>query len=330
MREYSKISPQYWLGETGKQLRGHPEAQIVSLYLLTTPHANMLGLFYLPKMFIAHETGLPFEGACEGLARCIEVGFCHYDDKSETVWVVEMALHQVGELKPTDNRCSGIQNEYDKLPENLYLQGFYEKYASIFHMKSKRASKAPSKPLRSQEQEQEKEQEHLNKKEKSAYEESENPAPPPDPKPAEDIPAYAKTDTQQPYTDSRAMFEMHADWQPTDSIRGLLGRAGLPTDIAKLDQSRIGDFVNHWFGKPDRNTADSWNGLLVGWLKRTQHDKPKTATGQAQQPKPDQPAKPKYDDPSHRPFKRDEPSPGLSPGKLEELKQKARDMGIVV
>lgn len=168
------------------------------------------------------------------------------------------------------------------------------------------------------------------KKEKSAYEESENPAPPPDPKPAEDIPAYAKTDTQQPYTDSRAMFEMHADWQPTDSIRGLLGRAGLPTDIAKLDQSRIGDFVNHWFGKPDRNTADSWNGLLVGWLKRTQHDKPKTATGQAQQPKPDQPAKPKYDDPSHRPFKRDEPSPGLSPGKLEELKQKARDMGIVV
>ena len=48
------------------------------------------------------------------------------------------------------------KNEYDKLPENLYLQGFYEKYASIFHMKSKRASKAPSKPLRSQEQEQEK------------------------------------------------------------------------------------------------------------------------------------------------------------------------------
>ena len=265
MREYSKISPQYWLGETGKQLRGHPEAQIVSLYLLTTPHANMLGLFYLPKMFIAHETGLPFEGACKGLARCIEVGFCHYDDKSETVWVVEMALHQVGELKPTDNRCSGIQNEYDKLPENLYLQGFYEKYASIFHMKSKRASKAPSKPLRSQEQEQEKEQEHLNKKEKSAYEESENPAPPPEPEPA-----YAKTDTQQPYTDNRTMFEMSLDWKPTANINGVLKFNGLPWSIDTIPNDRFVEFVTHWHGKPDRKTQDGWHRALVGWLKRTQ------------------------------------------------------------
>lgn len=107
------------------------------------------------------------------------------------------------------------------------------------------------------------------KKEKSAYEESENPVPPTEPEPA-----YAKTDTQQPYTDSRAMFEMTSDWQPTDSIKPLLGRAGLPTDVSKLDQSRIGDFVNHWFGNPERRTADGWNGLLVGFLKRRQHDKP--------------------------------------------------------
>ena len=159
------------------------------------------------------------------------------------------------------------------------------------------------------------------KKEKSACAENS--------KPAEDIPDYAKTDTQQPYTDSRTMFEMHADWQPTDSIKPLLGRAGLPTDIAKLDQSRIGDFVNHWFGKPERKTQDGWHGALVGWLKRTQHDKPIQPAGQSQ-PSNGQPAKPKYDDPSHKPFKRDEPSPGLSPGKLEELKQKARDMGFAV
>lgn len=163
MREYSKITPQFWLGSTGKKLRGHIEAQVVASYLLTSPHANMLGLYYLPKMFIAHETGIPFEGASKGLARCVDVGFCHYDEENEMVWVVEMALHQVGELKPNDNRCLGIQNEYDKLPKNLYLQGFYDKYQSLFHMKKSREdaspSEAPCKPLRSQEQEQEQEQE---------------------------------------------------------------------------------------------------------------------------------------------------------------------------
>lgn len=83
----------------------------------------------------------------------------------------------------------------------------------------------------------------------------------------DDLPSYAKPEKQEPY-DNRVMFEMTADWQPTDSIKPLLGRAGLPTDISKLDQSRISDFVNHWFGKPEKKTADGWNGQLVGWLKR--------------------------------------------------------------
>jgi len=161
------------------------------------------------------------------------------------------------------------------------------------------------------------------KKEKSARDVFENPPPEPEP-------AYAKTDTQQPYTDSRAMFEMSLDWKPTANINGVLKFNGLPWSIDTIPNDRLTEFVTHWFGKPDRKTQDGWHGALAGWLKRTQHDKPKAVAGQAQQPKPDQPAKPKYDDPSHRPFKRDEPSPGLSPGKLEELKQKARDMGIAV
>ena len=69
MREYSKITPQFWLGSTGKKLRGHTEAQIVATYLLTSPHANMLGLYYLPKMFISHETGLPSKPRARARAR---------------------------------------------------------------------------------------------------------------------------------------------------------------------------------------------------------------------------------------------------------------------
>lgn len=169
MRHYGKVSPQFWIGRTGKSLRtAGAEAQLVSLYLLTNPHANMIGLYYMPLMFIAHETGLGIEGASKGLASAIEAGFCHYDEQSEMVWVPEMAAHQIGSnLTPKDKRCPGVQNEYNAQPDNPFLSMFYDKYQSHFHMTVRRgeADKNESEPegasegLASQEQEQEQEKE---------------------------------------------------------------------------------------------------------------------------------------------------------------------------
>lgn len=165
MRDYGKVSPKFWIGDTGKQLRRHGmEAQLLALYLLTNPHANMLGLYYLPITLMAHETGLGMEGASKGLRWCCEAGFCHYDERSEVVWVPEMALYQIGaQLSPGDKRCIGVQNEYASLPGNPFLGPFFDKYQADFHMTARRESaspiQAPSKPPRSQEQEQEQEKE---------------------------------------------------------------------------------------------------------------------------------------------------------------------------
>lgn len=180
MRDYSKVGPKFWIGPTGKRLRtAGMEAQVVAMYLLTSPHANMLGLYYCPAMFIAHETGLGIEGATKGLHSAIEAGFCEYDEASEVVWVVEMAKYQVGEaLKPNDLRVKGVQNEYVALPENPFLTRFYEKYGAAFCMSACRGNvsplEAPSKPLRSQEQEQEQ------KKEQEQEQERERGGPEPD------------------------------------------------------------------------------------------------------------------------------------------------------
>ena len=167
MREYGKVSPQFWIGSTGKAIRAAgPEAVIVAMYLITNPHANMLGIYYLPIVSIAHETGLDMEGACKGLRRASEAGFCAYDEQSEMVWVYEMAKFQIADqLRPEDNRVKGIRNEYAQLPSNPFLAVFFDKYKDAFHLDEKRDWKdknaspfeAPSKPLRSQEQEQEKE-----------------------------------------------------------------------------------------------------------------------------------------------------------------------------
>ena len=163
MRDYAKVSPQFWIGSTGRRIRkGGQEAQIVAMYLLTCPSSSMIGMYYLPVATIAHDTGLSIEGACKGLKGAIEAEFCSYDDESGVVWVHEMARYQIGDqLSVGDKRCDGVQNDYDKMMENPFLSAFYERYHRAFNMKRRREYtvidtsplEAPSKALRSQDQE---------------------------------------------------------------------------------------------------------------------------------------------------------------------------------
>ena len=75
MRDYSKAEPKMWHGATMKALRRRgPEGVIVALYLMTSPSSNMLGLFSQPVLYMAHETGLGFEGASKGLQRGFKGG----------------------------------------------------------------------------------------------------------------------------------------------------------------------------------------------------------------------------------------------------------------
>ena len=183
MRDYAKVSPKFWTGETGREIRRLDkeggsqgaskgvEGALVALYLMTSPHSNMLGLYYQPILYMAHETGLGIEGAKKGLQVCIEAGFCAFDEASEMVWVYEMAAYQIAnELKASDLRCKGVQKDYETVQDCPFLDAFFDRYHDAFHLKKRRSTKAPSKPHRSQEQEQEQEQEqtHLSLTSESA------------------------------------------------------------------------------------------------------------------------------------------------------------------
>lgn len=173
MRDYTKLAPTFWTGKTGRALKRRGiEGVLVALYLVSSPHSNMLGLYYQPVLYLAEETGLTIEGASKGLHDCIACGFCSYDEETKTVWVHEMAAWQIAEsLSSGDNRCKGIQKDYDALPDNPFIGAWFDRYGPAFKLarrrefegeiqaKSEGASQAPSKPHRSQEQEQEQEQE---------------------------------------------------------------------------------------------------------------------------------------------------------------------------
>ena len=134
MREYSQVMPQFWTGATGRKIRGlGMAAQLVALYLMTCPSANMIGLYYLPVPTLAHETGIQSEEAAGVLAALEEVGFCRYDRETDVVWVVRMLAYQVGEAlhagdRGEDNRSMGIAN----LLEEYRGMAFYGEFRAMY------------------------------------------------------------------------------------------------------------------------------------------------------------------------------------------------------
>jgi hypothetical protein len=167
-REYAKVSPRFWVGDTGRQIRElGRDAQVVAMYLLSCPSSNMIGLYYLPLPTLSHETGIPLQGASKALRRLSEAHFAHYDETEEVVWVPEMARHQIeGSLKPGDKRVIGVSKEAAQYKKSRYYKAFLQKYAAAFNLRDTPPAEPLASPfegaseaLRSQEQEQEQEQE---------------------------------------------------------------------------------------------------------------------------------------------------------------------------
>ena len=153
MRRFGTIGAGFWIGATGRKLRSEPNARMLALYLMSSPHANNTGLYYLPVPMIQHEIGSPFEGASKGLtvlesfAVLEREEFAYYDTDHEVVWVPEMARYQVGEsLQPKDRRSIGIMREIERWRNHRFYREFFERYSAAYCLPS--PYEGPSNPLR--------------------------------------------------------------------------------------------------------------------------------------------------------------------------------------
>jgi hypothetical protein len=146
---YGVVFPSFWTGATGRALRQDVDAQIVALYLMTSPHANIIGVFRCPIQFIQLETGRPIEGASKGLTKLCELGFCTVDPDTETVWVHEMANYQIGtELKGGDKRAKHVRRFYENIENVRIKQAFFAKYGAAYQLPEPQVSPEAASPIK--------------------------------------------------------------------------------------------------------------------------------------------------------------------------------------
>lgn len=142
MRNYALVSPVFWVGSTGRELRKvGADAQVLALYLITSPTSQMYGLYYLPKVLMSQETGIKDARTADLLSAFEGLRYAYYDEAHEFVWVVEMARWQLQldqPLKSGDRRVAHANHWYRSLPKNAYLGPFYDRYHYLLNLNERR------------------------------------------------------------------------------------------------------------------------------------------------------------------------------------------------
>ncbi len=134
MRKYGTIRSSFWTDHV-ERFKGEAEALAIAAYLMTSPHSNMIGLYYLPIAYVVYDTGMAQETIRAAFQILEKAEFAYYDQG--IVFIPCMAEHQCGEtLHPRDNIIQAIVRELEKVTHEAFRLKFIERYRDAFHLET--------------------------------------------------------------------------------------------------------------------------------------------------------------------------------------------------
>lgn len=96
MRDYGKVHTSFW---SSKTLRGlDSDAKVLALYLLTSPHTHMAGVFRLPAAYACEDLGWVAERLENGFKTLSDAGWLRRCSQTCWVWIINFA-----KFNPPDN-----------------------------------------------------------------------------------------------------------------------------------------------------------------------------------------------------------------------------------
>lgn len=261
MRDYGVVRPEFWTRGTGRQLRGNTDAQLIALYLCTCPNATAVGIYYLPLVTLAHETGLSEKRVLAALATCERVGFAHYDVAAELVWVPRMAHHQFGDtIDPKDKRRGGLLRAGTaKLVDHRFTRQFWARYGGAYHLgnypfgppETLTAIESDWTGLQSTSKHQEQEQDQEQEQEQDTTGAQ-----------APTLPGLLPPE-RGPAKRRESPYGMREDWEPTPEHARDVRAKGL--HLGRV----VEDFRAYWRGQSKvRRTSKNWNVTFAKNLQR--------------------------------------------------------------
>lgn len=130
MSRYIRIASKFWTDE--KTIKLPEDARFLFLYLLTSPHSNMVGYYYLPKLYACHDMGWEMERFTKAFTKLLEERLIYYCDTTSVILVPNFLKYNPIQNK---NQAIGAVKAVQELPTNtlfpLFMQCL-ERFAKPF------------------------------------------------------------------------------------------------------------------------------------------------------------------------------------------------------
>lgn len=118
---YGKVESTFWRDERIITLSS--EARYLFLYLLTTPHRNMLGLYYLPAIYACYDMGWDENRLKNSLDELVGIQAVKYDSETSMVFIRNYLKYNT---PSNPNQVKGIIAKLNEIPKTNLTYDFLE------------------------------------------------------------------------------------------------------------------------------------------------------------------------------------------------------------
>ena len=118
---YTRVESRFWKDE--KMRAVSHDARHLMLYLLTSPHRNILGFYFLPSPYACFDLGWDEKRFRKGLQELLQTGLIAYDFDAHIVLLKNYLKHNPLE---NPNQVKSALEKADELPETPLMQDFLD------------------------------------------------------------------------------------------------------------------------------------------------------------------------------------------------------------
>lgn len=116
---YTRVESRFWQDE--KMRAVSVDARYLMLYLLTSPHRNLIGFYFLPTPYACFDLGWDEKRLNVALKELIDAGVILYDQDAHTVLIKNYLRHNPLE---NPNQGKGAVSKLKELPQTVLLKDF--------------------------------------------------------------------------------------------------------------------------------------------------------------------------------------------------------------
>lgn len=116
---YTKIESSFWQDDKMREISD--DARYLMLYLLSSPHRNILGFYYLPIPYACFDLQWPEERFRKGFKELLDNGRVAYDFNAHILLVLNYLKHNPLE---NPNQVKSAISKLDELPDTALLDAF--------------------------------------------------------------------------------------------------------------------------------------------------------------------------------------------------------------